>query len=63
MNACLNIGNVWMNHTLVHPYIGVSIRLNSDVWLLRYAPMGADVSVFQVADAPMYGCVYMLPYN
>ena len=26
-------------------------------------PMGTDVGVFQVADAPTYGYVYTLPFN
>ena len=47
----------------VHPYIRLSIHQNSDVWLPRYAPMGADVGFFQVADVPMYGYVNLLPHN
>ena len=39
----------------------LSIHQNSDVWLPRYAPMGADMGVFQVADAKMYGYVYLIP--
>ena len=41
---------------------------HSDVWLPRYASMGADVrfdgadvGVFQVADAPTYGYISTLP--
>ena len=26
------------------------------------APMGPDMDVFQVADAPMYGYIYTLPF-
>ena len=29
-----------------------------DVWIL----MGTDMGVFQVADAPMYGYVYLIPH-
>ena len=43
---------------MVHPYIG---GYQSDVWLPRYIPMGADVGVFQVADTPAYGYVYSIP--
>ena len=39
----------------------LSIHQNSDVWLPRYAPMGADMGVFQVADAPTSGYIYTLP--
>ena len=54
----------------IPPMYGAS----SDVWttppmygrylrhqLPRYPPMGANVGVFQVADAPTYGYIYRLP--
>ena len=48
-------------------FILITFKLNfpqyqsSDVWLPRYPPMGIDVGVFKVADAPTYGYVYTLP--
>ena len=33
-----------------------------DVWLPKYPPIGANVGVFQVANAPSYGYVYTLPF-
>ena len=32
-------------------------------WLPRCAPMGADVGIFQVAYAPTYGYVYLIPIS
>ena len=50
---CYTIINGWAQIRMVHQ--------SSDVWLLRYPLIGADMGVFQVADAPMYGHVCTLP--
>ena len=54
---------LYSKYAPVYGYIGGwSIHRSSEVWLPRYPPMGADVGVFQVADAPTYGYVCTLPF-
>ena len=52
---------ICMNRQGCHIIWILAIHWSSNVWLPAYAPMGADVGVFQVADAPTYGYFCTLP--